>query len=91
MNSIELGKCDICGKETSLSRTYFYYNIPCECCGCKIDGKNMHFELVHHCEHCVPKIPKEITLSVKSAIDNKPYELKISGMRPYSVRGEFIL
>lgn len=39
----EFGKCEICGKDSSLERTNFYYNIPCECCRCTIDGKNMHF------------------------------------------------
>ena len=35
----EFGKCPICGQEGSLDRTYFVYNIPCECCGCKRDGE----------------------------------------------------
>ena len=35
MGGIEFGKCDICGKETELERTYFYYPIHCECCGSK--------------------------------------------------------
>lgn len=26
-NSIEWGRCEICGKETQLERTYFYYPI----------------------------------------------------------------
>lgn len=30
-NSIEWGRCEICGKETQLERTYFYYPIHCEC------------------------------------------------------------
>ena len=34
-NSIEWGKCEICGKEDQLERTYFYYSIHCECCGSK--------------------------------------------------------
>ena len=34
-NSIEWGRCEICGKETQLERTYFYYPIHCECCGNK--------------------------------------------------------
>ena len=49
MEEVEYGKCDICGNENYLERTYFHYNIPCECCGCVVDGKNMHSELVRHC------------------------------------------
>ena len=53
MGEIEFGKCDICGKETELERTYFYYPIHCECCGSKDkDGQKQHFELVHHCKDC---------------------------------------
>lgn len=37
MANIEFGKCDICGKEAALSRTYFKYKIgSCECCGSKL-------------------------------------------------------
>ena len=88
---IEFGKCDICGKETQLSRTYFVYNIPCQCCGCKEDGMDMHFELVCHCKDCVPDVPNAITPVLKSAIDNKEYRLKIEGMLPYVIRGEFCI
>lgn len=91
MGEIEFGKCDICGKESGLSRTYFYYNIPCECCGCKEDGKNMHFVMVRHCEDCVPDVPKEIKPVLKSKIDNKEYRIKIEGMLPYSIRGSFLI
>ena len=30
MGGIEFATCDICGNETSLERTYFYYPIHCE-------------------------------------------------------------
>lgn len=88
---LEFGKCDICGKEAPLSRTYFIYNIPCECCGCKEDGKDMHSELVRHCENCIPDIPQNIKPLVKSKIDNKGYRLKIDGMLPYKIYGEFCI
>ena len=89
--SQELGKCDICGKETVLSRTYFHYNIPCQCCGCKEDGMDMHFVCVHHCKDCVPDVPKVITPLLISKIDNKPYRIAIEGMLPYSISGEFCI
>ena len=88
---IEYGKCDICGKETYLSRTYFHYDIHCQCCGCKEDGRDMHFELVYHCKDCVPDVPKVITPILKSKIDNKKYRLPIKGMLPYSIYGEFCI
>lgn len=42
-NSIEWGRCEICGKETQLERTYFYYPIHCECCGNKFDGVSIDY------------------------------------------------
>lgn len=56
-NSIEWGRCEICGKETQLERTYFYYPIHCECCGNK---ENRHFEMIRHCKKCPAPMPKEI-------------------------------
>jgi hypothetical protein len=55
----ESGKCEICGKEGPLQRTYFHYNIKCEC------HSPCHFDLVRHCKDCVPVRPKEtkVTLS----------------------------
>ncbi len=91
MDGQEFGKCDICGKETFLGRTYFYYNIPCKCCECKIDDRDMHFELVRHCKDCVSDVPKVIKPVLKSSIDNKEYRLPIEGMLPYSIRGQFII
>lgn len=91
MSELEFGKCEMCGKEAPLSRTYFVYDIHCECCGCKEDGRDMHSELVRHCKDCVPDIPQVITPTVKSKIDHKGYTLKIDGMRPYTIRGEYCI
>ena len=90
-NSQEFGKCDICGKEAVLSRTYFYYDIHCQCCGCKEDGRDMHFECVHHCKDCVPDVPKVIKPELMSKIGNTKYILPIEGMLPYSISGEFCI
>ncbi len=52
---VEYGKCDICGKESSLSRKYYRYDIKCDCCnGIKDD----HFEIVRYCSECKPKPPR---------------------------------
>ena len=87
----EFGKCDICGKENFLERTYFHYNIPCECCGDKEDGKDMHFELVCHCENCIPDIPRYITPLLKDNIGNGTYRIKIEGMLPYKIDRQFCI
>lgn len=42
------GKCQICGKVGQLQRTYFHYNIKCEC------HSPNHVELVDHCVDCTP-------------------------------------
>lgn len=69
MSDQEYGKCECCGKEAPLTRTYFYYDIPCECCGCTIDGKHYHSEMVSYCKDCTPDIPKEIHAVLKDGID----------------------
>lgn len=59
--SSEFGKCDICKQEKPLQRTYFHYDIKCECCSTK------HFEMVHHCFDCVAIEPKETTITLKTS------------------------
>jgi hypothetical protein len=61
----EFGKCDICSKENYLQRTYFHYDIKCECHSPK------HFELVIHCSNCVPNEPKETKIILKTENLNK--------------------
>lgn len=51
----------------------------------------MHSELVRHCKNCVPDIPQNIKPLVKSKIDGKEYRLKIDGMKPYKIYGEFCI
>jgi len=57
---VEFGKCEICGKETFLQRTYFKYNIKCEC------HSPQHFEFIRHCDDCVPEEPKITKIIVKT-------------------------
>ena len=78
MGEIEFGKCDICGKETELERTYFYYPIHCECCGSKDkDGQKQHFELVHHCKDC--------------PANGDLVRANITNILPSDVQGQFII
>lgn len=59
MGDIEIGKCEICGKEdVQLLRSYITFPyIECEC-------HNRHSELIRHCVNCEPKVPKETTLTI---------------------------
>lgn len=61
MSSIEIGKCDVCGNESHLHRTYFRYNIKCDC------HSPQHFELVCHCFDCVPREPIYTIITVGSS------------------------
>ena len=56
---IEVGKCDVCGKEAQLDREYYHYDIKCECHG------PQHFEIVRHCKDCTPKPPEKTKVSLK--------------------------
>jgi len=92
MSAIEFGKCDICGKETYLSRTYFRYRIGgCTCCGCTLsDGTKGHFEVVHHCNKCIPHLPTVIHPLFK-ALDGKTYRANITSVLPFEIEGKFII
>jgi len=61
MNSIELGTCQICNKDTQVFRKYYYYDIKCECCLVTHDSKRVHAEIIYYCQDCEPKPPKTIT------------------------------
>lgn len=84
---IEWGKCDVCGKECSLERTYFYYNIKCECCG---NRHGYHFEIVRHCSDCPAPMPTHIHPFIK-AMDGRSYRADISNVLPIKIDGEFII
>ena len=46
MGNGEFGKCEICGKDAILERTYFYYPIHCECCeSYDKNAQRQHFEI----------------------------------------------
>jgi hypothetical protein len=53
------GKCSICNKYAQLNRTYFHYDIKCEC------HSPHHFDLVEHCKDCIPRQPKETKIILK--------------------------
>ena len=91
MNVQEYGKCEICGKDAPLERTYFNYPIDnCECCSSKDEnGKNNHFVLVRHCEKCIPPLPSEIYPIIKNKIDGKKYKVTIKNMLPDEICGTF--
>lgn len=89
MGNVEWGKCEICGKEGPLERTYFYYPILCECCGSKDkDGQKRHFEMVRHCKDCPAPMPKEIHPLLKS-MNNAYVSANITNILPYDICGQF--
>ena len=91
MGGVEYGKCEICGKEAILSRTYFKYPIHCECCGCKDEnGQNIHFEMVMHCDKCVPKVPTEIHPLLRDMRGIETHA-DIKNIMPCKIEGEFII
>lgn len=91
MGDIEWGKCEICGKEGPLERTYFFYPIHCECCGSKDkDGQKRHFVLVRHCDKCQAPVPNVIHPICKDAV-GKTHEAYIVNMAPNEIEGQFII
>jgi hypothetical protein len=56
----EFGTCEICKQDKPLQRTYFHYNIKCEC------HSPNHFDLVIHCKDCVPVKPRETKAILKT-------------------------
>ena len=45
----EHGECNFCGELGLLQRTYYYYDVDCECC-----SGDKHFEIVWNCYQCIP-------------------------------------
>ena len=60
MEDCEFGKCEICGEKAFLERTYFHYDIKCEC------HSPNHFELIRHCKNCRGEEPKITQITLKT-------------------------
>lgn len=60
MRDTEYGKCQVCGEESLLERTYFRYPLQCEC------HNPQHIELICHCKDCVPKEPEYTKVAFKT-------------------------
>lgn len=86
--AVEYGKCEICGEDGILSRTYFIYPVDCTCCGCTRQGQNRHFEMIRHCNKCQPSIPKEIN-PLLIGMDGKDYCLNIKNIKPIEIDGDY--
>lgn len=61
MGDSEQGICNCCGKEGPVNRTYFRYEaIQCEC------HSPVHFEIIWHCNNCIPVEPAVTKIEIKS-------------------------
>lgn len=76
----EYGTCEICGKDNQLYRTYLYYNIRCECC-----PGDRHFEIIRHCNNCIPEYPIKIHPLIKGCY-GRNYKTTITNIYPILVR-----
>lgn len=83
----EYGRCEVCGAEGPLDRTYFYYDIRCDCCGNR-DG--YHFELMCHCSKCPAPMPDRVRPLIK-AMDGRSYKAVVTNVMPIQISGEFII
>lgn len=57
---VESGKCQYCDYEGPINRTYFRYDINCEC------HSPQHFEIVWHCNNCEPVEPIQTKLTINT-------------------------
>jgi hypothetical protein len=60
MGEVMYGACQCCGKDSFLQRTYFRYDLKCEC------HSPYHFEIVDHCKECTPIEPQYTKVSVRT-------------------------
>jgi len=60
MGVSEYGTCSVCKKEGPVARTYFHYQVKCEC------HSPSHFEIVWHCHDCIPVEPVETKIHIKT-------------------------
>lgn len=62
------GYCSFCKEDKILQRTYFYYDIKCEC------HTGNHFVIVDHCYDCKAQEPRETRVILKTRTLRKPLE-----------------
>lgn len=65
----EFGKCELCGKDSYLVRTYFHYNIDCIC------HSPNHFDIIRHCNECRPTKPAYTNMLIKGELGE--YNIKM--------------
>jgi hypothetical protein len=58
---VEHGYCSVCAKEGHITRTYFRYDVKCEC------HSPYHFEIVWHCNTCQPEEPKTTQIIINTS------------------------
>lgn len=67
---VEFGKCKYCEYEGPINRTYYRYDIRCEC------HSPQHFEMVYHCDKCEPKEPQETKITINTKILRQLSDIK---------------
>jgi hypothetical protein len=60
MGDAIMGICPYCNQEKHLMRTYFYYDLDCEC------HIGPHYIAADHCSECIPKEPSLTKIIVKT-------------------------
>lgn len=56
----------------------------------EVNCSNGHFEVVHHCNKCVPHLPTVIHPLFKT-LDGKVYRANITNVLPFEIEGNFII
>lgn len=74
---IMIGKCMYCMRMSNLERTYFHFNIKCEC------HSPNHFESVEHCVACKPKMPSFTSILLKKNFVEKSFFEDHQGNKVY--------
>jgi hypothetical protein len=56
----EYTTCSLCNLERIVSRKYYHYDIPCDCC-----NGELHFEIIRYCDVCEASPPKTVTVTME--------------------------
>lgn len=72
---IETGSCQYCDYQGPINRTYFRYDINCDC------HSPQHLEIVWHCDECEPKEPTLTKITINTKYLKQLSDLKKAALR----------